>query len=75
MIESDSKSNFDSNSVAMGQLFDKYSKILQLNRALIQKNYKDAQYIGSYATENILERWHVSQMCGIESTCLAIYRR
>lgn len=43
----------------MGALFDKYSKVLQLNRAFRRKNYADSLYIAEHTSNNLAERWNV----------------
>lgn len=45
----------------MGKIFDKYSKILQLNRNLRKKECSDATYIAQHAADSILERWGVRE--------------
>lgn len=44
----------------MTGLFDKFSKILQINRSFRRKDFNKANYIAENVSENILERLHVN---------------
>ena len=46
----------------MAGLFDKFSKVLQVNRNFKRKDFDDARYISKHVSENILERWHVHKI-------------
>jgi hypothetical protein len=41
-------------------MFDKFGKILQLNRSFKKKDFNKANYIAENVSENVLERLHVS---------------
>lgn len=43
----------------MIELFDKFSKILQINRNFRKIDAFKANYIAENVSENLLERWHV----------------
>lgn len=47
----------------MSGLFDKFGKILQINRAFKSKDFNNANYIAEHVSENLLERLHVNLMC------------
>lgn len=40
-------------------LYDKFGKILQINRSFKRKDFYNANYIADYASEALLERLHV----------------
>lgn len=44
----------------MAGLFDKFGKILQINRSFKRKDFNNANYIAEHVSENLLERLHVN---------------
>jgi len=47
----------------MAGLFDKFGKILQINRSFKKNDFNKAKYIAENVSENILERLHVNYIC------------